>query len=309
MKVKKTNNKKIDKTKLKTKKINLCFGIIYTFLLLGLLISSIIDNNLSDTETTNFVFFVIIFAIIELFLFLMFIHNLLLFKNKKKRLISYLFFIVNAVIFSLKLIFSADLMLLVMFIYNTLLSIYIAIDFTLYKTKHPTVNFYDRKILVIILFVFMLCISNTLSHNYVNSNIFWLYSLICMSIILLIFTVLSVTIFKNTYKKFAKKVGIKICVGFIAVIFSLCYGFIFVDIANTSFNNNPKQIECVIVDKNISGTGYRQITHYNLYVMLNDQKTAIDVSAETYKNKQIDDTLLVNFYNGNLKLSYYESAE
>ena len=86
----------------------------------------------------------------------MFIHNLLLFKNKKKRLISYLFFIVNAVIFSSKLIFSADLMLLVMFIYNTLLSINIAIDFTLYKTKHPTVNFYDRKILALILFVFIL---------------------------------------------------------------------------------------------------------------------------------------------------------
>ena len=84
---------------------------------------------------------------------------------------------------------------------------------------------------------------------------------------------------------------------------------VFVDIANTSFNNNPEQIECVIVDKTISGTGYRQITQYNLYVIINGQKVAIDVSSDLYKAKEVDDTLIVHYYKGNLNLPYYESGE
>lgn len=44
-------------------------------------------------------------------------------------------------------------------------------------------------------------------------------------------------------------------------------------------------------------------------VIIDNKKTAIDVSLDTYNTKQIDDTLIVNYHKGNLNLSYYESAE
>ena len=44
-------------------------------------------------------------------------------------------------------------------------------------------------------------------------------------------------------------------------------------------------------------------------ILIDDKKVAIDVSSDIYKLKEIDDTLIVHYYKGNLNLPYYESGE
>ena len=101
-----------------------------------------------------------------------------------------------------------------------------------------------------------------------------------------------------------EKIGIVI----LALIISTGYGITFVDIANTTQAGVSRQIECVIVDKKVT-SGYRQTTHYKLYVELEDKKVSIDVSSDLYSSKSINDTLLLNYYDGNLNMPYYECAE
>ncbi len=126
-----------------------------------------------------------------------------------------------------------------------------------------------------------------------------------MAVIVIAFLILSLTIFK----KITKKVGVKILIGLLVLILSYGYGMAFIDVANTSFTNNPQQIECVIVDKKITGTGRRQVTQYKLFVVLNGEKIDINVDNETYKEKEINDTLLINLCDGNFNIPYYETAE
>ena len=306
---KKPSEKTVKKEKTKKDKTNTIFGIVYAVLILTFLITAIVDANVPYSKTNEFVFTILIFAIAELFLFLMFTQNMLIHKNKKKRLLSWFGFVANAVILTLILVCGGDVMLFVAFVYNTIFGIYLAIDFALYKTNHPTVKFFDKKLSIVVFFALFLPMINAISHSYVDYNIILLYALIPMAVIMTIFSILSFTIFKKTYVLFAKKVWTKIGVALLAIMISFCYGMAFIDITNTSFNNRPQKIECVIVDKNVTGTGYRQITQYNLYVMINDKKVAIDVSLDLYKSKEIDDTLIVHYYKGNLNLPYYESGE
>ena len=182
------------------------------------------------------------------------------------------------------------------------------IDFILYKTKYKTGKMYNNALIAPSLFAFIFTLINSFYHTYININKFYLYALIPMAIILIVFTVLSFTIFKKTYKKYFKKVIVKIGIVFMVLICSYGFGLAFIDTTNSAIKSKVTQIECVIVRKHFSNNA-RGIDTYEFYVILNDKEYAVNVSSSLYYDKNVNDTLKVNLYRGFLNLEYYESAE
>ena len=305
MKEKNIKKKKEKKTRDKRQRI---FNIIYAVLTLFLIVVAIIDKTSNHNPSTEILFALLIFSLLEISLILMFINNIVLFKNKKKRILSFLAFIGNGIIYSLSIFIDYNLVSLIFFIYNTIFISYLLIDFLLHKTKHPTSKFFDKKLIYVVLIISVMLLSNYFDHTYLDANIILLYALIPMGVVMAIFAILSFTLFKKTYEVLAKKIGYKILISIMALILSFGYGMIFIDVANTSIKTNPEIMECVIVDKNVR-SGYRQITRYELYVLINNKKITINVSSDVYKSKEIDDTLTVNYYKGGLNLAFYESGE
>lgn len=304
----KQKGKKVDKVQDKVSKTSKVFSIVYWALFAVLLVLLIVGNRVEKTQLTDTLFFVLYFVMVEAFLFLMYAQNYIIFKNRQKRLISYFAFVINALIFALRLVVDGQTMLLVAFVYNTVLLCCVLVKHLLHKTKHKTVKFFDKKIFIVIALALLLAMISGLYHTYVQQNIILLYALIPMAVILIAFAILSFTVFKKTYQQLAKSIWNKIAIVLAVLLVSFCYGMAAVDLANTSFAKNPQQIQCVVVDKKIQ-SGYRQITQYVLYVDLNDQRLSINVSSDTYNSKEIDDILLVNLFGGNLNLPYYECAE
>ena len=208
----------------------------------------------------------------------------------------------------LPLLIASDIVIIINFAYNTILGVYVLIDYTLYKTKFPTGTIYNKDFLFVLGFALLFPLVRALKHKYLQEEAPFLYGLIVAGVLMIVFTILSLTVFRETNKKFAKGVWKKIGVAILALIIFMGYGISFIDIANTTQASVSKQIECVILDKKVT-SGYRQITDYTLCIELENKKIWISVSSDTYYDKSINDTLLLNYYNGNLNLPYYESAE
>lgn len=299
----KNNKKESNKTKLEKR-----FSIFNWILVCLLFVSWIIDNTTPYSYIKNLIFFVLTFLLLELFLILAFLKVCLFSKNKTKRLFAFLCFIVNGIILFFRVFIYFDLLILILFTYNSVLGVYLLFYYLLYKTKKPYGKLLDRSFMIVIGFILIFAMINTFNHTYVNSSDLWIYGLIAMGVLFIIFIILSLTLFKKTYAKLAKNIWTKIGVVFIALVLSFGYGVTLIDVANTSIKSDPQKISCLIVDKDIE-FGYRKITRYKLYVMINDKKITIDVSKDLYKTKEINDMLIINYYIGNLNLPYYENGE
>ncbi len=291
----------------KRKKIKSKFNIAYWVVLAVIILCRILDKT-SPTKEVSDIFFYIAFSSIIIELILMFICAFICYSSTKIRIISIFCFLGNALTLFLIPFISSDIVIIINFVYNTILGVYVLIDYTLYKTKFPTGTIYNKDFLFVLGFALLLPLVRAIKHKYLQDEAPFLYGLIVTGVLLVVFTILSFTIFKETYKKFAKGVWKKICVAILALFIFTSYGMAFIDIANTSLASASKQIECVILDKRVT-SGYRQITDYKLYIELENKKVWISVSSDTYSSKSINDTLLLNYYNGNLNLPYYESAE
>ncbi len=153
-KLNQTDDSKLKSTKSKKTrraKINLVFNIVDFVLIFALFVSIMIDNRVQSNEKF---FSILTLVLCELILILMFVRNLLIYKGKKKAIISVLGYIVNAGIFALKLFIAYDDMLCILFIYNSIFALYLIIDFILYKVKHQTVKFFDNKMILTIALMF-----------------------------------------------------------------------------------------------------------------------------------------------------------
>lgn len=291
----------------KRKKIKGKFNIAYWVVLAVIILCRVLDKTSPTKEVSDIFFYVAIsFIIIELIL--MFICAFICYSSTKIRIISILCFLGNAIMVLLTLLIASDIVIIINFVYNTILGVYVLIDYTLYKTKFPTGTIYNKDFLFVIGLALILPLTRTVRHNYLHDEAPFLYGLIVTGVLLVVFIILSLTVFRETYKKFAKGVWRKIGIAILALIIFMGYGISFIDIANTSLASASKQIECLILDKKVT-FGYRQITDYTLCVELDNKKIWISVSSDTYASKSINDTLLLNYYNGNLNLPYYENAE
>ena len=291
----------------KRKKVKNKFNIAYLAILAIIILCRVLDKTSSTKETSN-VFFYLAFSFIIIGLILMLICAFVCYSSTKIRMLSILCFLSNAIMLFLVLFIASDIVISINFAYNTILGIYILIDYTLYKTKFPTGKIYNKDFLVVETFSLLFPLARSFMHNYVQDIAPLLYGLIVAGVLVVVFLILSLTLFRETYIKLAQGVWKKIGVAILALIIFTGYGIAFIDIANTTQASVSSQIECVIVDKKIT-SGYRQGTHYILYVELNNKKVRIDVKSDTYSSKSINDKILLNYYNGNLNLPYYESAE
>ncbi len=304
----KNENKEKIKPKNKKNKINFVFSTTYWIILIIFLALTIFESRLPVGDSGKKIVYIIVLVILEILFILMFVQNLIQTKNKKKIILSFLCYIINAVISVFFWLFKTDITYVILFAYNTILLIYLLIDFWLYKTKYKTAKFFDKKMPITICFIFIVFFVNLISHSYLNDKIF-LYSLIPFGIIMIIFFILGFTIFRQIFQIFAKNVWTKIGVVIIALVLSYSYSLLFIDILNTSFNKNFVRQEYVIVDKRVSRSNRGMTTHYKLYIVVDEQKISIEVSKDTYYSKEINDTLLIKYNNGNLKLNYLESLE
>lgn len=305
-----TNKKNIvkrnSKSKKKEKNKRKYFTISY-FVLIALILGLCLFDTLSPiSKQEDFIIAIILLVLTQALFILMLVDNLIFCKNKPTKILSYFVFLGNALLLLLRLFITSQYSVFILFIYNSILAVYYIAFISLKKTKHPHTKVLDKKIQNILLILFAMFLILVFDHSYVDTGKFMLLSLIPTGIYLVIFSILCFTVFKETFKKFAPKIWSKIGVGFIALILLFCYGFVTIDIINSDFSPKPTKLECEIVRKYVSGGRH---SHQYLCVIINDKETDIEVSAELYREKEVNDTIKVNYYLGALNLPFYENAE
>ncbi len=297
-----------NKNKERKAKIEGIFSTIQ-WLILGLcFIFGILFNRSQPFTITKDIFSITLFVFLEIDLISWFLRIMLTTKNTKQRTLAFFAFLVNAILLlSCYLIGKPDISNFILFIYNSIFIGYYCIDFALYKTKYKTGKMYNNALIAPSLFVLIYSVANIFYHTYINNSVY-LYASIPMCIILITFTILSFTILKETYKKYFKSIIAKIGIVFMVMVCAYGFGLAFIDSLNCAFKNNVNQLECVVVRKHYSNN-VRGISTYELYVMINDKEYRVNVSSDLYYDKEVNDTLKINLYNGCLNLKYYESGE
>jgi hypothetical protein len=134
------------------------------------------------------------------------------------------------------------------------------------------------------------------------------YALICWGILSTVFTVLSLTVFKQSYIVLLKKLHERIFVVVFATVLIFVYSFVCISTINTGFTSERHSATYQIVEKEFRGGGKAPKKHL-LYIIYNDKKIGIDVSIDVYKEKSVGESLDVYSYSGFLSVSYIASAE
>ena len=286
------------------------FFTILEIIIFGLVcVFSILKIISTPFSVEQHIFSIIAFVLLELWLITVFVKIVLTTKSVKQKWLACFAYIVNAIILLIIfLIANKDISIAILFVYNIVFAVFYMVDFARYKTQYKTGKLYNKTLICPSLFAFIFCIANTFNHTYIKTGNLYLYALIPMGISMIVFSILSLTTLKETYKKYFKKVWAKIGIVLAALICSYVVGVVSIDTINCAAKGEPRHLDCVIVDKQ-SRHYNKGLDHYNLYVIINDKQYSIEVSTIIYRSKEIGDTLKVDVYKGGLNLDYYECAE
>lgn len=238
------------------------------------------------------------------------IEGLRAYSDKKRKVFNTLVCVGNAVIFLMMRFVVSDIVTFLILAVNTVLPIYYLCYFVKYNTKHPTgykADLESPTIIAIILPWFYVLMSLS-GYVHLDDGALFVVILICWAVLAVVFAVLSLTVFKQSYLVLIKKRYERI----IAVVFGLAfiffYSFVCVTTINTGFSSERHTATYEIVEKKIVGGG-KSIKKNLLYITYNGKKIGLDVSIDVYKDKNVGERLEVYTNSGFLSLPYIVSAE
>ncbi len=243
------------------------------------------------------------------FYILALVDGLMKYKDKKRRIFICFVTIGNALIVLLRSFIDINV-IIAFIVYNTILDLYYIFYCFLYKTQYPTGKKADftAYTTIAMLLPWMLCLFILSIVTYLDETLLFLYSLILTGGLVAIFTVLSLTVFKETYITFTKKVSMRVLAFAGIVILLFFYSFVVTNAINIGFPSGQYTASYKIVDKKIY-SGSRSGTTYNLYIMFNEKKVPIEVSSDLYEEKEIGENLAVDYCSGFLNIPYLVSGE
>ncbi len=235
--------------------------------------------------------------------------GLMQYKDKKRKIFICFVTIGNALLFLSRSFIPMNVIIAFM-VYNTILDLCYIFYYFIYRTQYYDGTKADLTAYTTIamLFPWLICLSSLYIFTHLDETLLILNSLILTGGLVAVFAVLSLTVFKDTYIAFTEKVSMRV-LAFVGIVFLLfVYSFLLTSVVNTAFPSEQYTVSYEIVDKKIH-SGAKTLTTYNLYIMFNGKKVAIDVSSELYKDKEIGQDIFVDYCSGFLNIPYLVSGE
>ena len=239
------------------------------------------------------------------------IEGLKTYSDKKRKIFNTIVCVGNAVIFLMMRFVVSDIVTFLILAVNTVLPIYYLCYFIRYRTKYSKGFKADLEwstVIAMILPWFYVLMSLS-GYVHLDEGALFLVILICWAVLAVVFAVLSLTVFKQSYLVLIKKRYERI----IAVVFGLAfiffYSFVCVTTINTGFASERHTATYEIVEKKSTNGGNKSVKKNLLYITYNGKKIGLDVSIDLYKDKNVGERLEVYTYSGFLSLPYIVSAE
>lgn len=293
----------------KKKKQNKVLKILTISLIVLFFAIPIVDGLTGNFYGNETISSLLILFLLCFFYILALADGLMKYKDKKRKIFICFVTIGNALLFLLRSFIPMNV-IVAFIVYNTILDLCYIFYYFLYRTQYNDGQKADLTAYTTIamLFPWLICLISRSIFTHLDEAPLLLYSLILTGGLVTIFTVLSLTVFKETYVTFTDKVSMRI-LSFVGIVFLLFfYSFLLTSVVNTAFPSKHYTESYEIVDKNIHSGG-KAPTTYNLYIMFNGKKVSIDVSSELYKEKEIGENLAVDYCSGFLNIPYLVSGE
>ena len=237
------------------------------------------------------------------------INGLIMYPDKRRKILSCLITIGNGFVFLLRLFIPGNIMLFSLFIYNTLLTLYFILYYFVYKTKYPNGNManLNKYSVFAMIFPVYLCVIWLTTNTTLNDARFFTYFVIIAVILSAVFLILSLTVYRRTYLVLTQKIATRVCSVICAILFIFLYSFLLTSAINVGLPSEKHTATYEIVDKQIHSSD--SSTDYTLYIIFDGNKIDIDVSSDLYHEKEIGDALIVDYYSGALNIPYLTSGE
>ena len=293
----------------KKKKQNKVFKILTISLIVLFFAIPIVDGLMGNFYGKETISMLLTLFVLCFFYILALADGLMKYKDKKRKIFICFLTIGNALLFLLRSFIPMNVVM-AFIVYNTILDLYYLFYYLLYRTQYYDGQKADLTAYTTIAMVlpWLICLSSLYIFTHLDEAPLLLYSLILTGGLVVIFTILSLTVFKETYVAFTEKVSMRV-LAFVGIVFLLFfYSFLLTSVVNTAFPSERYTESYEIVDKNIH-SGARTPTTYNLYIMFNGKKVSIDVSPELYEEKEIGENLAVDCCSGFLNIPYLVSGE
>ena len=238
------------------------------------------------------------------------IEGLKRYSDKRRKIFLSIVCIGNVAIFLTMRFVVSDVTTFLIMAVNTTLTVYYLCYFVWYNTKHPNSFKADLRASTIIamLLPWLYVLIKLSMYVHLDEGTLFIYVLICWGILSTVFTVLSLTVFKQSYIVLLKKLHERIIVVVFAVALIFFYSFVCISTINTGFASERHSAAYQVVEKKITGGGKAPKKNL-LYIIYNDKKIGIDVSIDVYKEKSVGESLDVYSYSGFLSVPYIASAE
>lgn len=293
----------------KKKKQNKVFKLLTISLIVLFFAIPIVDGLTGNFYGNETISSLLTLFVLCFFYILALADGLMKYKDKKRRIFICFLTIGNALLFLLHSFIPINL-IVAFIVYNTILDLYYIFYAVIYKTQYYDGEKADlTSYTMIAMFLpWLICLISLYVCSHLDETLLILYSLILTGVLVAIFTVLSLTVFKDAYVVFTERVFVRVLafVGIVVVLF--LYSFLVTSAVNTGFPSQQYTASYEIVDKKIHSGG-RAPTTYDLYIVFNGEKISIDVSSELYKEKEIGENLAVDYFSGFLNIPYLVSGE
>lgn len=291
------------------KKMKKKFNFIYCFLMIAFLVFLIIDYGYKENgkESTIFLFFALIFYM--LIFITAFINNVKLEQSKNQLLISAFCFLPNVLYAILIPYIKLDIIICLYFTTNLVFGLVALICYANYNIKHSEdgKNIYDVKILQNTIFAIFVTLIICSQKTYVEPDLVFIYALYITLIIFAIYSILTLTVFRNIYTKWLTTKQLRITAFACVLVCSFIFTVPALEVINITNQTPIAQTEYVILGKKVQKSG--KDNTYLLCIKFENKLLYVKVPYKTYKNKLNGDTIKINFYNGNLNMKYYNCED
>lgn len=293
-----------------TKRTKRIFATIYWTLLIIGFAFLLLDRYFAENSKSNNTYMYLAIACLMLAFIAMFANNVKLGRSKKQLIMSALCFLPNTIFAFLYLYLPLDIILCLVFSFNLFFGLIALVLYMYYRTNHPELenDIYDHKITMVVLVAIALVLIISLRRTYFDANILYKVGGIVGAVAFLIYTILTLTIFRKIYTNWLVKKSARFTAFACVAILSFLVAVPLLDVINTTGQTPASQNEYAILKKSAE-TGSKGSKSYYMYVKIDNKIIKINVNANIYKTKSTNDKLKVNIYNGNLHWKYYTCAD
>lgn len=169
----------------------------------------------------------------------------------------------------------------------------------------------DVKRILAVTILLLFAMVQQLRVEYVNNDI-WAWSLIPAVILFAVAVAVVVVLVRKTwgyiYTSAGERIGNAICA--IVMLFFLTYMYCVnvIGVVNCSFDGEPKQIECTVLEKHVQ-SGTHTVTHFEIKIEIDSKEKWITLPVTEYHKISEGDTVIINYYSGAFNLPYYTYGE